>query len=104
MTPDVQIAPASQLRNESAVLQTPKLPRVLLPLNCFGVQSWHLPYAQALMEEVAPFFPIALALAERAILTRYFELHGNTDALEERQDLWRAVNELQKLRKKFVKT
>ena len=104
MPPDVRIAPASQ-PHKSAVLETPKLPPVLLPLDCFGVQRWHLPYAQALMEEVVPFLPIAVNLAERAILTRYFELHGNTNALEEeRQDLWHAVEELQKLRKKCAKT
>jgi len=39
-----------------------------------------------------------------AILTRYFELHEITEPLDERRDLWRAVEELRKLRKKLAKT
>lgn len=107
MPPDVQVAPVTQTHIESATLETPKLPRVLLPLNqtnCFGAQSWHVPYAEALIEEVLPFLPIAITLAERAIMNRYFELNGSIDALEEHRDLWRAVEELQKLRRKLVKT
>ena len=110
MSPDIQVAPASQTHAESTVLEIPELLPVS-PLgrndkieHCFAAKSWHLPYAEALIEEVLPFLPIAITLAERAILNRYFELHGRTDVLEERQDLWRAVEELQKLRKKFSKT
>jgi len=100
MPPDAQIAPASQAHDQPVALETPELSHVLLPLDCLGVQGWHLPYAEALIEEVGPFLPIVIMLAERAILNRYFELHGITGASEERRDLWRAVEELRKLKKR----
>ena len=120
MSSDRQIAPTKQVHdNNSAVLQISALPPAssseLLPLikkddtepnlaSCFIAPSWHLPYAQALIEEAVPFLPISITLAERAILTRYFELHEIAEPLEERRDLWRAVEELRKLRKKLSKT
>ena len=110
MSPDMQVAPASQTHTESTVLEIPELLPVS-PLSrndkiehCFAAKSWHLPYAEALIEEVLPFLPIAITLAERAILNRYFELHGIAGASEERRDLWRAVEELQKLKKNSAKT
>jgi hypothetical protein len=72
--------------------------------DCFVAHSWHLAYAEALLEDALPFLPISIVLAERAILNRYLELHDIAEPLEERLDLWRAVETLQKLKKKVVRT
>jgi hypothetical protein len=116
MLPDLQIAPRSQPASDnSAVLEEPALAPVLLPenkndkmqrneTNCFVTRNWHLAYAEALLEDALPFLPISIVLAERAILNRYLELHDNPEPLEERLDLWRAIEELRKLKKKVVRT
>ena len=116
MLPEPQIAPRSQPPSDnSAVLEEPALAPVLLPenkndkmqcneTNCFVARSWHLAYAEALLEDALPFLPISIVLAERAILNRYLELHDNPEPLEERLDLWRAVEALRKLKKKVVRT
>ena len=72
--------------------------------NCFLAESWHLPYAEALIEDVPSFLPISIVLAKRAILDRYLELADNPEPLEERLDLWRAVEALRKLKKKVART
>jgi hypothetical protein len=72
--------------------------------NCFLAQSWHLPYAEALIEDVPSFLPISIVLAKRAILNRYLELADNPEPLEERLDLRRAVEALRKLKKKVART
>ena len=117
MPPDVQIAPRSQTPSDNllAILEESPLSPLLLPenkndrmqrneINCFGAHSWHLAYAEALLEDALPFLPISIVLAERAILNRYLELHDTPEPLEERLDLGRAVEALRKLKKKVVRT
>ena len=116
MPSDNQIASSQILdKNNSTVLEIPASSPASSTLtndydskqriaSCFIAPSWHLPYAEALLEPVLPFLPTFITMAERAILTRYFELHEITEPLDERRDLWRAVEELRKLRKKLAKT
>jgi len=107
---DTQIGPRSLHKGNSGTAEESALGPVLLPenktdtvrldeTNFFAAQSWHLPYAEALIEEVLPFLPISSVLAERAILNRYLELHDIPEPLEERIDLWHAVNALLNLKK-----
>jgi hypothetical protein len=115
MPPDLQITPRSQTPSDRTILGGSALVSVLLPekrqdriqrnrTNCFLAESWHLPYAEALIEDVPSFLPISIVLAKRAILDRYLELADNPEPLEERLDLWRAVEALRKLKKKVART
>ena len=116
MPPDMQIAPRRQTPSDNrAILEGSAAAPVLLPgnkkdriqrdeTNCFLAESWHLPYAEALIEDVPSFLPISIVFAQRAILNRYLELADNPEQLEERLDLWRAVEALRKLKKKVART
>ncbi|HMI52160.1 MAG TPA: hypothetical protein VK525_11645 [Candidatus Saccharimonadales bacterium] len=111
---DTPIAPRSQIHDGSSVtVEESDLAFVLVPenktdtvqlneTNFFAAQSWHLPYAEALIEDVLPFLPISIVLAESAILNRYLELHDIAGPLEERIDLRRAVNALLNLKMKTL--
>ena len=116
MPPDMQVAPRRPTPSDNrAILGASALVSVLLPENkkdrnqrnetsCFLAESWHLPYAEALIEDVPSFLPISIVLAKRAILNRYLELADNPEPLDERIDLWRAVEALRKLKKKVART
>ncbi|HMI53697.1 MAG TPA: hypothetical protein VK525_19440 [Candidatus Saccharimonadales bacterium] len=116
MPPDMQIAPrrptpsenrAIQDRSAAAPVLSPEKKKATIQrseTSCFLAQSWHLPYAEALIEDVPSFLPISIVYAERAILNRYLELADNPEPLEERLELWRAVEALRKLKKKVART
>jgi len=116
MPPDMQIAPRRPTASDNRAIQDGSAAApVLLPekkkdrtqhneTSCFLAQSWHLPYAEALIEDVPTFSPISIVFAKRAILNRYLELADNPEPLEERLDLWRAVEALRKLKKKVART
>jgi len=116
MLSDMQIAPRRQTPSDNrAILGASVLAPVLLPenkkdriqrnrTNCFLAESWHLPYAEALIEVEPSFLPVSIVFAKRAILNRYLELADNPEPLEERLDLWRAGEALRKLKKKVART
>lgn len=61
-------------------------------------EKWHRPYAEALMEADPAKLDQIIALAERAIFTRYLELCVSPGSRDPYHDLRQAVNELSELR------
>lgn len=68
--------------------------------SMFVTQSWHRPYAEALMETDPAELPSLIALAERAILTRYRELKALQVSSDELVDLRHAIEALSQLKKR----
>ncbi|HWZ99012.1 MAG TPA: hypothetical protein VN025_14735 [Candidatus Dormibacteraeota bacterium] len=112
MPPDIENVPRREIHNDKPRITEESYPATPLmtenknestavkETNCFVPQNWHLPYAKALIEKDQIHLPTAIALAERAILNRYLELHAIPEPLDERLDLWRAVEALLELKKK----
>jgi len=65
----------------------------------FVTQSWHRPYAEALLESDPEKLPALIADAERAILSRYIELSAFPEPTDEVLDLQHAVFALSQLSK-----
>ncbi|MGA2096584.1 MAG: hypothetical protein ABSH39_09825 [Candidatus Acidiferrum sp.] len=61
-------------------------------------EKWHRPYAEALIETDPAESIRLIALAERAIITRYLELCICPGSEDEYQDLWQAVDALSELK------
>jgi hypothetical protein len=111
MPPDIENVPRREIHNDKPRIIEESYPATPLmtenknesigvkETNCFVPQSWHLPYAKALIEKDQIHLPTAIALAERAILNRYLELHEIAEPLDERIDLWQAVEALLELKK-----
>jgi hypothetical protein len=71
-----------------------------IPLeDLFVTQSWHKPYAMALLNSNPANLPELIATAERAILDRYLELELDPVPTDELIDLGHAVEALSQLKK-----
>jgi hypothetical protein len=62
-------------------------------------ETWHLPYAEALMETEQANLPVLITKAERAIFVRYLELCIAPGEIEHSIDLQNAVYHLSQLKK-----
>ncbi len=67
--------------------------------DLFVTQSWHRPYAMALLNSDSANLPELIATAERAILDRYLELELDPVPTDELVDLGHAVEALSQLKK-----
>jgi hypothetical protein len=65
----------------------------------FVIQNWHRPYAEALLEADPATLPALIAVAEREILARCFELSVSPVPMDEKLDLRHAVRALSRLKK-----
>ena len=61
-------------------------------------EKWHKPYAEALLEVDPAKSKRLIAVAERAIFTRYLELAVSPGSEDQYHDLWQAVSVLSELR------
>ena len=66
--------------------------------DLFVTQSWHRPYAEALLETDPSNLPYLIAAAERAILDRYWELEIAPVPTDELVDLGHAIEALSQIK------
>jgi hypothetical protein len=70
------------------------------PLEAYLVpQTWHKPYAEALLETDPSTMAALILVAERAILNRSVEIQTSPAPIEENRDLESALHVLSRLRK-----
>jgi hypothetical protein len=74
------------------------LPKNLKLEDLFVTQSWHRPYAEALLETDPSNLPYLIAAAERAILDRYLELELAPVPTDELVDLGHAIEALSQIK------
>jgi hypothetical protein len=89
--------PTRDSRSGMSGTTEPDLP---FPLKCYLVpQTWHKPYAKALLETDPSKMAALILVAERAILNRSVEIQTLPVPIEETHDLESALHVLSQLRK-----
>jgi hypothetical protein len=75
------------------------LPKSIKLEDLFVTQSWHRPYAEALLETDPSNLPYLIAAAERAIMDRYLQLELAPVPTDELVDLGHAIEALSQIKK-----
>ncbi len=74
------------------------LPKSIKLEDLFVTQSWHRPYAEALLETDPSNLPYLIAAAERAVMDRYLELELAPVPTDELVDLGHAIEALAQIK------